>query len=79
VQIAKNEDPHFLESPKEPLSIDEAIGNAQNEARCAGSLVKQNRGNVSELRDSSKFLANVNKSRDLQANSAPPFVTKQDN
>jgi len=47
--------------------------------RRAGSIVRQNRGNVSELRDSSKFLANVNKSRDLQANSAPPFVTKQDN
>jgi hypothetical protein len=44
--------------------------------RRAGSVVQHNRGNVSELRDSSKFLANINKSRDLQANSAPPFVTK---
>jgi hypothetical protein len=43
--------------------------------RRAGSDVQNNRGNFSELRDSSKFLANVNKSRDLQANSAPPFVT----
>jgi hypothetical protein len=44
--------------------------------RRSGSIVQHNRGNVSELRDSSKFLANINKSRDLQANSAPPFVTK---
>jgi hypothetical protein len=44
--------------------------------RRAGSLEQHNRGNVSELRDSSKFLANVNKSRDLQANSVPPLVTK---
>jgi hypothetical protein len=43
--------------------------------RRAGSVVQHNRGNVSELRDSSKFLANIDKSRDLQANSAPPFVT----
>jgi hypothetical protein len=44
--------------------------------RRAGSVVRHDRGNVSELRDSSKFLANINTSRDLQANSAPPFVTK---
>jgi hypothetical protein len=44
--------------------------------RRAGSDAQHDRGKVSELPDSSKFLANINKSRDLQANSAPPFVTK---
>jgi hypothetical protein len=44
--------------------------------RRAGSDAHHDRGKVSELRDSSKFLANINKSRDLQANSAPPLVTK---
>jgi hypothetical protein len=45
--------------------------------RRAGSDVKHNRrkgGEASEPRDSSKSLANVDKSGDLQANSAPPLV-----
>src|SRR4029077_9104467 len=32
VQIAKNENPHFLGCPKEQLSIDEVMANPQNDA-----------------------------------------------